>query len=78
MVITKSVLEGFATKLLDNELKVEDIPSIKQYADQVTELLNSKLNHRRKGDVVMIMRIALIEFAKKSIIPSRTTQIKIW
>lgn len=50
MEITKSVLENFATKLLDNELKVEDIPSIKQYADQVTELLNSKLNHHRKGD----------------------------
>jgi DNA-binding transcriptional MerR regulator len=48
--ITKSILESFAIKLLDNELKVEDIPSIKQYADQVTELLNSKLHHRRKGD----------------------------
>jgi len=50
MEITKAILEKFAIKLLDNELKAEDIPSIKQYADQVTELLNSKLNHRRKGD----------------------------
>ena len=50
MEITKSILEKSALKLLDNELKVEDIPSIKQYADQVTELLNSKLHNRRKGD----------------------------
>lgn len=50
MEITKDILEKFALKLLDNELRVEEIPSIKQYADQVTELLNSKLHHRRKGD----------------------------
>lgn len=50
MEITKEILEKFALKLLDNELRVEEIPSIKQYADQVTELLNSKLHHRRKGD----------------------------
>ena len=52
--ITKTVLEKFAIKLLDNELKTEEIPSIKQYADQVTELLNSKLHHRRKGDETSI------------------------
>lgn len=54
MEITKLVLEKAAIKLLDNELKVEDIPSIKQYADQVTELLNSKLHNRRKGDETSI------------------------
>ena len=52
--ITKAVLEKFAIKLLDNELKTEEIPSIKQYAEQVTELLNSKLHHRRKGDETSI------------------------
>jgi len=54
MEITKEVLEKSAKKLLDNELKAEEIPSIKQYADQVTELLNSKLHHRRKGDETSI------------------------
>ena len=54
MEITKSILEQFALKLLDNELKIEEIPSIRQYADQVTELLNSKLHHRRKGDETSI------------------------
>ena len=38
MEITKDTLEKFAIKLLDNELNVEEISSIKQYADQVTEL----------------------------------------
>jgi len=54
MEITKDILEKFALTLLDNELKVEEIPSIKQYAEQVTELLNSKLHHRRKGDETSI------------------------
>jgi len=52
--ITKDILEKFALQLLDNELKVEEIPSIRQYADQVTELLNSRLHHRRKGDETSI------------------------
>ena len=54
MEITKDILEKFALQLLDNELKVEEIPSIRQYADQVTELLNSRLHHRRKGDETSI------------------------
>ncbi len=47
MEITRSIIEKFAIKLLDNTLSLEDMPNTKQYADQVTELLNSKLHQRK-------------------------------